>query len=116
MLGDFNDASITHKTVTTRFTMKDGKYFVETEGADGKPQTFEVRYTVGHRPLQQYLVETEKGRLQVLDLAWDVDRRSGSTSTPTGGPARRRPALDRKLQELAGALRHLPPDRLRQGL
>jgi hypothetical protein len=27
---------------------------------------------VGHRPLQQYLVETENGRLQVLDLAWDV--------------------------------------------
>ncbi len=72
VLGDFNDASITNKTVTTRFTTKDGKYFVETEGADGKPATFEVRYTVGHRPLQQYLVETEKGRLQVLDLAWDV--------------------------------------------
>ncbi len=72
VLGDFNDASFTSKGVTTRFTSKDGKYFVTTEGADGKPQTFEVLYTVGHRPLQQYLVATEKGRLQVLDLAWDV--------------------------------------------
>ncbi|MFO1131070.1 MAG: cytochrome c3 family protein [Hyphomicrobiales bacterium] len=73
VLGDFNNASITHKAVITRFTTKDGKYFVETEGADGKPQVFTVRYTVGHRPLQQYLVETGKGRLQVLDLAWDVN-------------------------------------------
>ncbi|MCA3559518.1 MAG: tetratricopeptide repeat protein [Aestuariivirga sp.] len=72
VLGDFNDASIANGNVTTRFTSKNGRYFVETEGADGKPSGFEVRYTVGHRPLQQYLVETEKGRLQVLDLAWDV--------------------------------------------
>ena len=75
MLGDFNDASITNKNVTTRFTTKDGKYFVETEGADGKPQSYEVRYAVGHRPLQQYLVETEKGRLQALDLVWDVTQK-----------------------------------------
>ena len=27
---------------------------------------------MGHRPLQQYLVETRDGRLQVLDIAWDV--------------------------------------------
>ena len=75
VLGDFNDAAISNNNVTTRFTTRDGKYFVETEGADGKPASFEVRYTVGHRPLQQYLVETEKGRLQVLDLAWDVNAR-----------------------------------------
>lgn len=74
VLGNFNDQSITNKGVTTHFTSKDGKYFVETDGASGKPETFEVRYTVGHRPLQQYLVETGKGRLQVLDLAWDVGK------------------------------------------
>jgi predicted CXXCH cytochrome family protein len=72
MLGDFNDQRFTHKGVTSRFFMKDGRYFVETDGASGKPETFEVRYAVGHRPLQQYLVETTNGRLQVLDIAWDV--------------------------------------------
>jgi predicted CXXCH cytochrome family protein len=72
MLGDFNDQRFTHKGVTSRFFMKDGKYFVETDGASGRPETFEVRYAVGHRPLQQYLVETTNGRLQVLDIAWDV--------------------------------------------
>ena len=72
MLGDFNDARFTHKGATSRFFTRDGTYFVETEGASGKPETFEIRYAVGHRPLQQYLVETTNGRLQVLDIAWDV--------------------------------------------
>jgi hypothetical protein len=72
MLGDFGGVSFEHKGVTSRFFMKDGRYFVETDGASGKPETFEVRYAVGHRPLQQYLVETTNGRLQVLDIAWDV--------------------------------------------
>jgi predicted CXXCH cytochrome family protein len=75
ILGDFNDQRFTHKGVTSRFFMKDGKYFVETDGASGKLETFEVRYAVGHRPLQQYLVETTNGRLQVLDIAWDVNAR-----------------------------------------
>ena len=72
VLGDFNDARLTHKGVTTRFFMMDGHYMVETDGADGKPRQFLVLYTVGVRPLQQYLVETDGGRLQVLDIAWDT--------------------------------------------
>ncbi|MGE3871519.1 MAG: tetratricopeptide repeat protein [Parvibaculaceae bacterium] len=73
--GDFNDAVFTHKGITSRFFQKDGKYLVETDGADGQPAVFEVRYAVGISPLQQYLVETEKGRLQVLDIAWDTERK-----------------------------------------
>ena len=73
MLGDFNDARFTHKGVTSRFLTENGKYFVETDGASGKIERFEIRYAVGHRPLQQYLVETGQGRLQVLDIAWDVN-------------------------------------------
>src|SRR5262245_53456518 len=75
VIGDFNDAAFTHKNITSRFFRKDGKYFVETDGADGRMATFEVRYAVGVAPLQQYLVETEKGRLQVLDIAWDAERK-----------------------------------------
>lgn len=76
VLGDFNNTSFTNKDVTTRFTMKDGQYFVETGGPDGKPTNYQVRYTVGIYPLQQYLVETGNGRLQALDIAWDVDRKA----------------------------------------
>ena len=75
VLGDFDDATFTHDGVTSRFFRKDGAYFIETEGASGKHGTLQIRYTVGHRPLQQYLVETTAGRLQVLDIAWDVNAR-----------------------------------------
>jgi hypothetical protein len=33
ILGDFNDQRFTHKGLTSRFFMQDGKYFVETDGA-----------------------------------------------------------------------------------
>ncbi len=72
VLGDFTDASLHHKGLTSRFFEKDGRYFVETDGADGKLATFEIKYVVGITPLQQYLVELEGRRLQALDLAWDV--------------------------------------------
>ena len=50
----------------------DGKYFVETDGPDGKLATFEIKYTFGVEPLQQYLVEFPDGRLQALSIAWDT--------------------------------------------
>jgi predicted CXXCH cytochrome family protein len=71
VLGNFNDASFDHYGVHSRFLRRDGKFLVETDGADGKVATFEVKYTFGIDPLQQYLVEFPDGRLQALSLAWD---------------------------------------------
>jgi predicted CXXCH cytochrome family protein len=71
VLGDFNDASIDYFGVHSRFYRKDGKFFVETDGPDGKLAPFEVKYTFGLDPLQQYLVEFPDGRIQALSLAWD---------------------------------------------
>jgi predicted CXXCH cytochrome family protein len=71
VLGDFNDASLDHYGVHSRFFRRDGKFLVETDGADGKLATFEVKYTFGVDPLQQYLVEFPDGRLQALSIAWD---------------------------------------------
>ncbi len=45
---------------------------VETDGPDGSMQTFEVKYTFGLEPLQQYLIEFPDGRLQALSIAWDT--------------------------------------------
>ena len=72
VLGDFDDASFDYYGVHSRFFRKDGNYLVETDGADGKLATFEVKYTFGVDPLQQYLVEFPDGRLQALSLAWDT--------------------------------------------
>jgi predicted CXXCH cytochrome family protein len=72
VLGDFNDAVFDYYGVKSRFFRKDGKFLVETDGPDGKLTTFEVKYTFGFDPLQQYLVEFPDGRVQALSLAWDA--------------------------------------------
>ena len=71
VLGDFNDAHFEYYGVRSRFFRKDGKFFVETDGPDGKLGVFEIKYTFGLDPLQQYLVEFPDGRLQALSIAWD---------------------------------------------
>jgi len=71
VLGDFNDASFDYYGVHSRFFRREGKFLVETDGPDGKLAMFEVKYTFGIDPLQQYLVEFPDGRLQALSLAWD---------------------------------------------
>ena len=71
VLGDFSNATFNYYGVKSRFFRKDGKFLVETDGPDGKLATFEVKYTFGINPLQQYLVEFPDGRLQALSLAWD---------------------------------------------
>jgi predicted CXXCH cytochrome family protein len=71
VLGDFSDASFEYYGVKSRFFRRDGKFFVETDGPDGKLAVFEVKYTFGIDPLQQYLIEFPDGRLQALSIAWD---------------------------------------------
>jgi tetratricopeptide (TPR) repeat protein len=72
VLGNFNDATFDYNGIHSRFFRKDGKYFVETDGSDGKLATFQVKYTFGIDPLQQYLIEFPDGRVQALSIAWDA--------------------------------------------
>lgn len=72
VIGDFNNASFTHSGNTSRFFKQDGKYFVHTDGPDGKMADFEIKYTFGIEPLQQYLVEFERGKIQALTICWDA--------------------------------------------
>ncbi len=71
VLGDFNDASFDNYGLRSRFFRRDGKFMVETDGPDGKLATFEVKYTFGVYPLQQYLIAFPDGRVQALSIAWD---------------------------------------------
>ncbi len=76
VLGDFNDRTFTLRGETTRFFRRDGQFFVTTAGPDGQSTDYQIRFTVGVEPLQQYLVEVAPGRLQALDIAWDTRRKT----------------------------------------
>src|SRR5262249_47844 len=67
-----NDATFDYYGVQSRFFRMGDKYFVETDGPDGKLAQFEIKYTFGIDPLQQYLIEFPDGRLQALSIAWDT--------------------------------------------
>jgi tetratricopeptide (TPR) repeat protein len=71
VLGNFNNATIQVAGVTSSFFTRDDKYWVETENEQGELAEFEIQYTFGITPLQQYLIEFNGGRLQTLPLAWD---------------------------------------------
>jgi len=71
VFGDFDGATFDYYGTTSRFFKKDGQFLVETDGPDGKLETFEVKYTFGLEPLQQYLIEIPDGRVQALTIAWD---------------------------------------------
>jgi Flp pilus assembly protein TadD len=71
VLPDFSNSDFDHNGVQTTFSRRGDQYFVTTEGADGQPGEFPVRYTFGAYPLQQYLVELPNSNLQALGAAWD---------------------------------------------
>jgi len=71
VLGDFNQTEFKKDGVISRFFRRDGRFFVQTDGPDGQLADFEVKYTFGVFPLQQYLLELSGGRFQALSIAWD---------------------------------------------
>ncbi len=71
VLGDFKDVSIESHGSKGRFLRDGDRFIVETEGRDGKTARFEVAWTFGVEPLQQYLVAFPDGRVQALPWAWD---------------------------------------------
>jgi len=71
VVGDFNNTTYVADGVTNRFFKKDGKFFINTQGDDGKNHDYEVAYTFGYFPLQQYLIAFPGGRLQATRVSWD---------------------------------------------
>jgi tetratricopeptide (TPR) repeat protein len=72
VLGNFAGAKFSLAGVTSTFFKRDGKFFVNSDGPDGKLANFEIKYTFGVDPLQQYLIELPGGKLQALGIAWDA--------------------------------------------
>ena len=71
VVGDFNNATYSLNGVTSSFYKKGKKFFIETDGEDGQLHEYEVVYTFGIYPLQQYLLKFPDGKYQIPDISWD---------------------------------------------
>jgi len=72
--GNFNNIVFTSDGVSSRFFKKKNKFFINTQGEDGKNHDYEIKYTFGFTPLQQYLIEFPGGRMQVTRASWDTKK------------------------------------------
>lgn len=71
IVGDFKDAEFSHDGTLTKFSTDGRVYRIEVTEKDGVTTDYAVHSVAGIEPLQQYLLETEEGRLQSFDVAWD---------------------------------------------
>jgi tetratricopeptide (TPR) repeat protein len=74
VLADFDDATLRSDRETTAFFRKGEEFWVRAPDATGTPREFQVAYTFGWEPLQQYLLVLDDGRLQALGAAWDTEQ------------------------------------------
>ncbi|TLU68070.1 tetratricopeptide repeat protein [Thalassotalea litorea] len=79
VLGDFADAKIEFNDETYRFYQQDDNYYARIKDAEGKFQSYQILYTFGVYPLQQYMVDIGQGKIQLIPFAWD------SREKDTGG-------------------------------
>jgi tetratricopeptide (TPR) repeat protein len=79
VLGNFDNVTFEKDGVTSTFFRHEGEYFVRTDGPDGQLHEYQIAYTFGVDPLQQYLIAFPNGRYQALSIAWD------SRSAAAGG-------------------------------
>ena len=82
VLGDFNNTQLEHYGITSKMSRRGDEFFVETEGPDGQRGEFKVKYVIGYRPLQQYMAELERGRVQVLPMTWDTEKKEWYCAVP----------------------------------
>ena len=75
VLGDFDNVETTLDGVHYVFYRLGKAYRVKITEIDGSVNDYEIGYTFGYYPLQQYLVDFDRGRKQVLRVSWDVDGR-----------------------------------------
>ena len=72
ILGDFNNVTAEIDGVSYLFFKKNEAFFVKIKEIDDSEIEYKITYAFGVTPLQQYLVDFDKGKKQVLRVTWDV--------------------------------------------
>ncbi|GEM_PF-549158 len=116
VLANFDNQTLQHDGLTSRFYRDGEKYKVRTEGVDGRLAEFEVLFVLAYHPLQQYMVRIVNdlpppsvnsrrnqedvlsplageglSALQVLRLCWDVDNKRWYYLRPEDVPEKMEP-------------------------
>jgi predicted CXXCH cytochrome family protein len=72
VLGDFNNVRTIIDGVSYFFYRENDEFFVNIKEIDSSETSYKIAYTFGITPLQQYMVDFDKGKVQVLRATWDV--------------------------------------------
>ncbi|WP_171136400.1 cytochrome c3 family protein [Ruegeria sp. HKCCA6707] len=72
---DFDGSSFSHDGMHVTFALRDGVPLAQVTEKDGVTTEYGMHSVVGIEPLQQYLFETEPGRLQSFDVVWDTENK-----------------------------------------
>ena len=75
VLGDFDNSVFEFDDKENRFFRKGKEYWVDIEGIDNSFNSFndfKISYTFGYKPLQQYMIEFDDGRIQLIPFAWNT--------------------------------------------
>jgi tetratricopeptide (TPR) repeat protein len=75
VVGNFDNATFELHGVKSSFYKRDGKFYMRTDGEDNQLHEYEVAYTFGIFPLQQYLLKFPDGKYQIPDIAWDARKK-----------------------------------------
>ncbi len=62
---------LANKKITSKMFIKDGKYYVNTIGPDGKFRDYEISYVIGINRRQNYITKFPNGELHVLPVEWE---------------------------------------------
>ncbi len=75
LVADFDGTVFEHDGMSVRFGYRGATPYADVTEKDGATTSYDVHSVVGIEPLQQYLFETESGRLQSFDVVWDTENK-----------------------------------------
>ena len=73
VFGNFDSKEVNLDEVQYHFYKKEDEFWVDVKEEDQTSSSHKIAYTFGYQPLQQYLIEGEKGEVHTLRATWDTE-------------------------------------------